>query len=119
MSLNGADDYFLWLLMLSSGIHFDYLDLPLYIHKYTGTNLSADTTVTDESIFEFLEYLGDFESFKQEDIFTLHSMISYKNQFRNSDIIGKMGCSLANLSIFLTNLKYKRKTKTAYGFNRE
>ena len=118
MTKNGADDYFLWLLMLAKGTKFHYYDEPLYVHKYTAVNLSADTNITDESVYDFLDYLSDCEYFKQEDIFTLHEMISYKNQFRASGTFGKITCSLANLGLFIDNIKFKKKTGTGYGFNR-
>lgn len=118
MTKNGADDYFLWLLMLAKGQHFHYHDEALYIHKYTASNLSADTTVTDESVYDFIDILHDCEYFQQEDIFTLHSMISYKNQFRASGLFGKVTCSLANLDLFIDNIKFKKLTGTGYGFNR-
>lgn len=115
---NGADDYYLWLLMLAKGCGFSYLDEPLYTHRYTRTNLSKDTTVTDESIYDFLNLLSDCDYFKQDDIFTLHEMISYKNQFRASGFFGKITCSLANLGLFVDNIIFKKKTGTGYGFNR-
>lgn len=115
---NGADDYYLWLLMMAAGASFNYLDEPLYIHSYTGGNLSADTTVTDDSVYDFLELLGACDYFPQDKAFALHEMITYKNQFRKSSAFGKISCSLANLGIFLKNLKFKRKTGTKYGFNR-
>lgn len=118
MTKNGADDYFLWLLMLAKGLKFHYYDEPLYVHKYTAANLSADTTVTDESVYDFIELLNDCDYFKQENIFTLHEMISYKNQFRASGGFGKITCSLANLGLFIDNIKFKKKTGTGYGFNR-
>ena len=118
MTKNGADDYFLWLLMLAQGMEFKCLDEPLYTHKYTAANISADTTVTDASVYDFIDLLNDCDYFKQEDIFTLHEMITYKNQFRASNNIGKITCSLANLGLFIDNIIFKKKTGTGYGFNR-
>lgn len=115
---NGADDYYLWLLMLATQKKATTIKEPLYIHKYTGANISADTSATDSSIYDFLELLQDCNYFKQEDIISLHEMITYKAQFRKSGLLEKIGCSLANLDIFLFNLKFKRETKTRYGFNR-
>ena len=115
---NGADDYFLWLLMLAQNKTFSYCDEPLYEHHYTAVNLSADTTVTDTSSFEFMEYLGDCEFFPQEALFSLHEMVSYKSQFRTSKTLGKIQCSLAYLNLFTENLKFKKKTGTKLGFNR-
>ncbi len=118
MSKNGADDYFLWLLMLAQGMKFKCLDEALYTHRYTAANISADTTVTDESVYDFIDLLNDCDYFKREDIYTLHEMITYKNQFRASNTIGKITCSLANLDLFIYNIIYKKKTGTGYGFNR-
>ena len=116
--VNGADDYYLWLLMMAAGRKAAVIDEPEYIHKFTGTNLSADTTATDASIYDFLELLHDCDYFRQDDIYSLHEMITYKAQFRKSGFLGKVGCSLANLDIFLENVKFKKITKTGYGFNR-
>ena len=116
--VNGADDYYLWLLMMAAGKKAAVLKQPEYIHKYTGTNLSADTTATDASVYDFLDLLHDCDYFKQDDIITLHEMITYKAQFRKSNLLGKIGCSLANLRIFMANIKFKKATKTGYGFNR-
>ncbi|WP_028241955.1 glycosyltransferase family 2 protein [Pseudobutyrivibrio ruminis] len=115
---NGADDYYLWLLLLAAGVRFDYLDKALYTHRYTKSNLSKDTNITDASVYDFLNLLDECDYFKQEDIFTLHEMITYKNQFRASSTLGKITCSLANLSLFIDNLKFKKNTGTGYGFNR-
>ena len=118
VKVNGADDYYLWLLMLAKNIHFVYLDECLYTHKYTGTNISADTTATDDSVYDFIELLQECDYFKNEDAFTLHEMITYKNQFRSSSTMGKITCSLANLGLFIKNVQFKRKTDTGLGFNR-
>ncbi len=119
VGVNGADDYYLWLLMMAAKKSCSvYKSSPVYNHNYTGTNISADTTATDDSIYDFLELLHECEYFKQDDLFRLHEMITYKAQFRKSNLFGKIGCSLANLDIFLANIKFKRITKTGYGFNR-
>jgi glycosyltransferase involved in cell wall biosynthesis len=115
---NGADDYFLWLLMLAKKCSFHYYDEALYIHKYTAANLSADTNVTDASVFDFMDYLYDCDYFSEKDIFTLHEMITYKNQFRAGGAFGKVATSIANIDLFMDNVKFKKKTGTGYGFNR-
>lgn len=117
--VNGADDYYLWLLMMASGKRCGlYQGKPAYIHRFTGENISADTTATDDSVYDFIELLQDCDYFKQADAFRLHEMITYKAQFRKSNLLGKITSSLANLDIFWANLIFKRKTNTAYGFNR-
>jgi glycosyltransferase involved in cell wall biosynthesis len=116
--VNGADDYYLWLLMMAKSLKAGILKEATYIHKHTGENLSADTTATDASVYDFLELLHDCDYFTMDDIITLQEMITYKAQFRTSNLLGKIGCSLANLDTFIANLKFKRVTKTGLGFNR-
>lgn len=57
LTTNGADDYFLWMLLLEAGVEFRYLDEPLYVHRYTAKNLSKDTTATDASTYEFIDLI--------------------------------------------------------------
>ena len=116
--VNGADDYYLWLLMMAAKAQACVLGEAEYIHRFTGNNISADTSATDASVYDFIDLLYDCDYFDKQDIITLHEMITYKAQFRKSGLIGKIGCSLANLNIFLTNIKFKKVTKTGYGFNR-
>lgn len=116
--VNGADDYYLWLLMLEAGIGFSYLDEPLYRHRYTQVNLSGDTRVTDQSVYDFIQLLEQNPEFPPEYIYRLKRMIVYKANFRLGNMLQKMGLSLKNFDLFLRNIYFKLKTKTPYGFNR-
>lgn len=51
---NGADDYFLWLVMLSQGKKFGINREALYTHKYTSANASSDTETMRRSVEEML-----------------------------------------------------------------
>lgn len=42
LSVNGADDYLLWVCMLTEGRHFQYCNKSLYVHKYNERSCSAD-----------------------------------------------------------------------------
>lgn len=119
MVKNGSDDYFLWLLMLEEGIPFNYLDKPLYVHHFTEQNLSADTTVTDESSYEFIEILrGQEDNMRPADLFTLERMLHFKQDFRRADRSGKIRLALHHPSLMWSNIVFKWRTKTGYGFNR-
>lgn len=118
MSVNGADDYYLWILLLSKGARFNVIDKPLYIHRYTGENISADTKKTDESAYDFIDILGEYEAVPQDIITGLLEMISFKAAFREAGKLGKIGVGLSNLRLLFANISYKRKTKTKLGFNR-
>ncbi len=118
LKTNGADDYFLWLLLLGKGEEFYYVDLPLYTHAYTGENISGATTQTDASIYEFLPLLRESGFLGEEEVCTLERMIRYKADFRVSNLVKKGILSLKNLDLFVNNLIFKKKSETPYGFNR-
>ena len=114
---NCCDDYYLWLLMIEK-VSTSYIDKPLYIHSYTGSNVSADMDLTYISTMEMIHYLRRDESLEVTDIDLLHKMTEYKYLFKLSGKIQKILLSLQNLSVALANIKYKKKTATPYGFNR-
>ena len=116
--VNGADDYFLWLLLLGNEVKFTYVDLPLYTHKYTGENISGETVRTDASVYEFLPYLRESGALEDEEVNLLERMIRYKADFRVAGLFGKGILSLKNLDIFVNNVIFKKKSETPYGFNR-
>lgn len=118
MSVNGADDYFLWILMLSKGVPFEVNDKPLYIHRNTGNNISAETKKTDESTYEFLTILGEADEVPSEYVAGIMEMVSFKAAFREAGKIGKCAVGLSNLRLLIANIRYKSKTKTKLGFNR-
>lgn len=115
---NGADDYFLWLLLLGMGIGFVYVDMPLYTHVYTGENISGATEQTDASVYEFIPYLRKCGFMEQDEVDLLERMMHYKADFRKGNLVTKCLLSLKNLDIFVNNLVFKKKSKTPYGFNR-
>lgn len=114
---NGADDYYLWLLLLEKGIDFEYIDETLYEHNRTGENLSSDTTVTDESTYQFIDYLRE-SGFNEAYLKLLDRQTRYKHNFRAGTVIDKLSLTLLNPDIFLANLVFKIRSRTAYGFNR-
>ena len=58
ISINGADDYLLWLLLLNNhNINWKFIFDPLYMHSYSGDNLSLDENKMRNSVLEMCEYL--------------------------------------------------------------
>lgn len=114
---NCCDDYYLWLLMIEK-VSTSYIDKPLYIHSYTGSNVSGDMDLTYISTMEMIHYLRRDETLAVGDIDTLFDMTEYKYLFKLSGKVQKVILSLKNMKIALTNIKYKKKTATPYGFNR-
>lgn len=116
---NGADDYYLWLLLLKQKIRFSLLDEPLYVHRYTAKNLSSDTRVTDASSYEFLSYMEEESAMSSKEIALLRRMLRYKDAFRRGSAGTKISESLKNPDLFAANVIFKLRSGTRYGFNRE
>ena len=57
MTKNGADDYFLWLVMHSQGKRFGINREILYTHRYTSENLSEDKNKMNQSVGELLFFV--------------------------------------------------------------
>lgn len=55
MKINGADDHFLWLCMLTEGHRFSYCDKTVYVHKLNELSYSMDHWImTDSEVEAFL-----------------------------------------------------------------
>lgn len=115
---NGSDDYYLWLLLFAQHTPFVLVDEPLYVHKYTAQNLSADSRKMDVSTYEFVAYLEAADSVEQKDLRLLERTTRYKDRFRNGGVVTKLLSSIRNPDILLANIIFKIRTKTPYGFNR-
>lgn len=64
---NGADDYFLWLLMAGEGKRFSLNQEVLFEHVVTGINTSDDTNEMMDSECEMIEILKSSHVFQGED----------------------------------------------------
>lgn len=63
---NGADDAFLWILMLLNRAKFAINNCNIYVHKYTGENTSLDLNQMMKSNLELCESLtGKIEKWKK------------------------------------------------------
>lgn len=60
LSKNGTDDYLLWLLMFENHARFKVNMTPLYIHKYTGANLSLNKEAMLSSHEELVRVLEQY-----------------------------------------------------------
>lgn len=114
---NCCDDYYLWLLMIENAKAV-YIDEPLYVHSYTGSNVSADMEITYVSSMEMLHYLRRDESLTSKELDILYGMVEYKYKFKRAGKLKKIVLSVCNMYLAIENIIYKKKTATSYGFNR-
>lgn len=103
---NGTDDYLLWLLMLNNNVNIRYNYECVYIHNYTGENLSLFREKMFNSQKEMLELLRKNNDYDKSDLKKLNRTILYKYNYKKSrkNFILE---SLKNFDIFIYNILYK------------
>lgn len=104
---NGSDDLLLWLMLLSSKIKFIVNKEPLYIHKYTGINLSEEENKMIESSIEISEYLETTNMLSNKQIKKLIKNRKFKYVWNNENSWVKMKLLIKNMDIFLYRLLWK------------
>lgn len=106
MCQNGADDYFLWLLMFEQGIRPVINDNLIFTHKYTGKNLSIEKEKMYESSKELIGLLNQNDQFSSRVLRQLKRTVDYKHNIKisNKEFIKQ---SFFNFDIFLYNVMYR------------
>ena len=112
---NGADDYFLWLLMLLENKKFVTNREILYKHNYTGDNTSDDLQSMEDSVTEVVEILFSkkrinrerFEQLKKGPAFAYKDTAKLMRLYQRSNRIQAiLDCWLTNKEKNLTCKQY-------------
>ncbi len=103
LEYNGADDYLLWLLMFNKQCRIVCNYDIVYIHKYTGNNVSLDDEKMFNSQLEVIKYLEKNDKYNRKDLKNLKKAILYKHNYKKNFLIE----TLKNLDIFIYNLYYR------------
>lgn len=77
---NGADDYFLWLIMLSQGKIFVINREIIYTHVATGSNLSLVDEFMNASLREMIFYLGEEKVIADDELRKIEGRIGTSNR---------------------------------------
>lgn len=101
MSQNGSDDLFLWILMLEKSCKFVINEMPLYIHKYTGENLSDSAEKMNVSSLEIVKNLNKIKYVPEQHITILKRARKFSMEFKNKSSIGKCTLAFHNMDLFL------------------
>ncbi len=94
-AINGADDLFLWLLMLSNGVRFAKNYACLYTHRDVGSNLSKDLSRMCQSDMETCRLLRTHRLLPEKDIRKRERLCDYLK-----------ACGYRNRGNLLTMLRY-------------
>ena len=108
MNINGADDLFLWLLLFNNKKKYVTNPEIVYIHKYTGSNLSYDLDKMHDSVNEMVKLLEKCDDFDDKN--TLKKVLTsntYKLHYRKSNILCKFFLSIKYFRYCIANILYK------------
>lgn len=103
LKANGADDYLLWLLMFNEKMNIIYNYNMVYIHKYTGENVSLDDEKMFNSQLEIVSALEKCTNYNEKDLKRIKRTIIYKHNYKKKFILE----TLKNLDIFIYNVWYR------------
>lgn len=95
LKINGADDYYLWILMLCENKKFIVNPKKIYIHKNTGSNLSNNQENMYKSELEMLSYLKNLLS--KKDYNDLKALLNFRYNYKNNK---KIYCIIHPLMYF-------------------
>lgn len=101
MLQNGSDDLFLWILMLEKSYKFILNKKPLYIHKYTGENLSESEEKMNISSLEIVDILKNVKYIPNKDIYILEKSRKFSYELRNSTYLEKCFLIFKNINLCL------------------
>lgn len=102
LTINCADDYMLFLLMIDKKSIFEVNYDVLYTHKYTGINISSDIHQNYKSNMAMLDLIKD--ELKNINFSLLKRTIQYKYDMK---LYGKLKPSIKNMDLFLYNIIYQ------------
>lgn len=103
---NGADDFFLWMLVFAKGVKFEVNDEILYYHVITGKNCSSDLRKMDASVNEMLEYLKNVVYFPKHTLKRFIRCNQYKQSFRYANYLMKFVYSVRNFDLAMLNIAF-------------
>lgn len=97
---NGSDDLFLWILFLEKKYKFAVIKEPLYIHKYTGENLSDSETKMAQSSLEMVVYLEQIKYVPRKDVKIFKKSREFSLSIRQESVTKRMKAVICNLDLF-------------------
>lgn len=100
MKTNGSDDLFLWILMFEKKCKITVNKEPLYIHKYTGENLSDSEEKMSISSLEIVDLLKKINYVPLNDIESLKKSREIFLEFKTENLPEKIMTIFKNIDLF-------------------
>lgn len=109
METNGSDDLFLWILMCERSVSIIINKRELYIHKYTGENLSESECKMNDSTLEFANILSNISYVSPQHIKELKQSREFRQKFHQVSLIEKIKLCSKNVKLLQYLVKNKIK----------
>ena len=109
METNGSDDLFLWILMFERSVSIIINKRELYIHKYTGENLSESECKMNDSTLEFVNILSNISYVSPQHIKELKQSREFRQKFHQVSLIEKIKLCSKNVKLLQYLVKNKIK----------
>ncbi|MBO4835941.1 MAG: glycosyltransferase family 2 protein [Lachnospiraceae bacterium] len=107
MTVSGADDFFLWILMFEKHQTFAVNKRCLYTHKNTGINLSESGVAMSKSSLSFVPFLRKIPYVSKEHIDTLERSRKMDIAIAEASLPGKLMAAVKNTDIILHRVIWK------------
>ena len=104
---NGADDLLLWVLYLERGQRFALNKECLYVHAYTGRNLSESEKDMGRSALEAAKVLKNVPYIPAKDVRTLERSRTFRLESRNAGGLKRIGLAFRFADVVVMRAVYK------------
>ena len=113
MSVNGSDDLFLWILLFVKKARFIKYEKPLYTHKYTGGNLSAEVSKMDRSSLEMADILSGMDYIPKKIVKNIVRSRGLSIKLSNAGMLKKTILLMCNIDLYVCRIYWK--TRECFG----
>lgn len=107
MDVNGSDDLFLWILLFAKGGIFKGCPEAVYIHKYTGENLSAESEKMTISTISMIKYLRKIDYVLPSLVDELEKDRMFSLEWNNYSVLQKIQKIFLNGDILVKRTRWK------------
>ena len=107
MTVSGADDFFLWMLMFEKHMKFTVNKRCLYTHKNTGSNLSASMVAMAVSSLSFIPFLRKTPYVSQKHVDTLERSTNFNIDMAEAPLPKKLGAMVKNVDLIMHRVFWK------------
>lgn len=109
LTVNGCDDFLLWLLLFEKKCRFAVVSDAVYVHEEDDTNYSASYAAMERSFYAMCTYLEEI-SYPAKKIALLRRRYHLKTQMKSGqNWAGKIINAMKNIDIIYYTVQYKHK----------